>query len=71
MTANTDRAETEVWIESFRCHAYIRIGSVKNLATVNDPRMAEVVREALQRYVDEESGPRANGNENLISEEKT
>ena len=46
------KAETEVWVEAFRAHAYIRLGEKANLATVNDPRMAEVVREALQRYVD-------------------
>lgn len=56
-----DRAETEVWVETFRTYSYIRIGKVKNLATVNDPAMAEVVREALQRFVD--GSPSANGND--------
>ena len=48
----TERAATEVWIEAFRSHAYIRLGPKDNLATVNDPKHAEVVREALQRFVD-------------------
>lgn len=62
-----DHAETEVWIESFRCHAYVRLGPVKNLATVNDPKHAECVRAALQRFVDE-SGPRANGDSSVQSQ---
>jgi hypothetical protein len=47
-----DRADNEVWIESFRSHAYIRIGPKDNLATLNRPEMAECVRKALQEYVD-------------------
>lgn len=56
----SERAPTEVWIESFRNHAYVRLGPVRNLATVNDPKMAEAVREALQKYVDASSANTAN-----------
>ena len=59
----TERAATEVWIEAFRSHAYIHLGPKDNLATVNDPKHAEVVREALQRFVDGASS--ANSNEIL------
>jgi hypothetical protein len=58
-----DRADNEVWIESFRSHAYIRIGKTDNLATLNRPEMAECAREAFQRFVDAEVATRANGNE--------
>ena len=57
-----ERRATEVWVEAFRAHAYIRLGEKANLATVNDPRMAECVREALQKYVDA-SVPCAKGND--------
>jgi hypothetical protein len=55
-----DRSPTEVWIESFRSHAYIRIGPKENLATVNDPRHAEAVRAALQKVIDPSFDPSAN-----------
>jgi hypothetical protein len=55
-----DRSPTEVWIESFRSHAYIRIGPKDNLATLNRPEMAECVRKALQEYVDGASSAKGN-----------
>ncbi len=57
-----ERAENEVWVETFRTHAYVRIGPKGNLATVNDPKMAECVRAALQAFVDAGASC-ANGNE--------
>lgn len=49
----SDHAATEVWIDSpCKGFAYIRLGEKENLATVNRPEMAEVVRDALQRFVD-------------------
>jgi hypothetical protein len=57
-----DRSPTEVWIESFRTYAYVRLGPKENLATVNDPRNAEAVRAALQKVIDPSFSPSANGN---------
>ncbi len=54
-----ERAPNEVWVEIFRTHAYVRVGPKANLATVNYPKMAECVRDALQAFVDRS----ANGNE--------
>ncbi len=69
-----DRAENEVWIESFRTYAYIRLGPKENLATVNDPRHAEAVRAALQKVIDPSFSPCANRADSfqtqLISQEK-
>ena len=49
----SERAATEVWIDHRgKGMTYIRLGPKDNLATVNDPKHAEVVREALQRFVD-------------------
>ncbi len=64
-----DRSPTEVWIDVRHGFAYVRLGPTANLATVNDPKMAECVRAALQAFVDAQSVPSANGNHKL-SEEK-
>ncbi len=56
-----DRSPTEVWIDARHGFAYVRIGEKANLATVNDPKMAETVRAALQAFVDAQSVPSAKG----------
>ena len=58
--SNDHRGESEVWIEKFRAHAYIRIGKTRNLGTLNEPKYAECVRAALQAEIDKERASSAN-----------